>query len=266
MDAIRSDALSRLDLTQSRIDSARRLATRVGLDHLVNFVQGDATAMPLPGAIRSRLGQAWVHIPDKVRCCPNAAASFEPGGILAFTDIVSRVPLTGAEWRRCRARCTSVDRHRRPLSGAAKASGFAVERYDAMAAWRSILIAPRMYRSLKDTTISASARRTTKWDRCAAFVGLAANKLGGALVVAKNLMRVSCQLTVASSKRGPQRHFQHGSRFELTTDNWKRQVSQDFSPPHRRSLSPPPSSSTAQRRCKARRPRWASGPQIFLPV
>jgi sarcosine/dimethylglycine N-methyltransferase len=185
-----------LDLTQSRIDSARRLATRVGLDHLVNFVQGDATAMPLPDAQFDRVyGQeAWVHIPDKDALLSECRRVLRPGGILAFTDIVSRVPLTGAEVAQMSSEMhfpsiVTADRYLE----AAKASGFAVERYDDLSAtWRSILIARlEMYRSLKDTTIQRFGEaHYEKWDRkYAAFVGLyAANKLGGALVVArKNL-------------------------------------------------------------------------------
>ena len=37
-----------LDFTVSRVEAARRLTQRVQLDHLVDFVHGDATAMPLP--------------------------------------------------------------------------------------------------------------------------------------------------------------------------------------------------------------------------
>jgi hypothetical protein len=73
---------------------------------------------------------------------------------------------------------------------AATASGFDVERCDDLSAtWRSILLARlEMYRSLKDTTIQRFGEaHYEKWDRkYAAFVGLyAANKLGGALVVAR---------------------------------------------------------------------------------
>ena len=39
-----------LDFTASRVEAATRLTKRVQLDHLVDFVHGDATAMPLPSS------------------------------------------------------------------------------------------------------------------------------------------------------------------------------------------------------------------------
>ena len=39
-----------IDLTQSRVESAQRLTQKVGLESLVDFIQGDATAMALPDA------------------------------------------------------------------------------------------------------------------------------------------------------------------------------------------------------------------------
>jgi sarcosine/dimethylglycine N-methyltransferase len=186
-------AVTGLDLTQSRIDSARRLTSRVGLDHLVDFVHGDATAMPLPdGGFDRVYGQeAWVHIPAKDLLLSECRRVLAPGGVLAFTDIVSRLPLTGEEAARMASEMqfpsiVTADRY----VDAATALGFQVERYDDLSGtWRSILIARLdMYRSLKDTTIQRFGEaHYEKWDRkYAAFVALyVANKLGGALVVAR---------------------------------------------------------------------------------
>lgn len=182
-----------LDLTQSRIDSARRLASRVGLDHLVDFVQGDATAMPLPDRRFDRVfGQeAWVHIPDKERLLGECHRVMKPGGVLAFTDIVSNVPLTADESRQMSAEMhfPSIVPAQRYLD-ATRSAGFTVERHDDLTGtWKGILIARlEMYRSLKDTTIERFGQaHFEKWDRkYAAFVGLyAADKLGGALIVAR---------------------------------------------------------------------------------
>ena len=186
-------AVTGLDLTPSRIDSARRLTTRVGLERLVDFVQGDATAMPLPDGRFDRVyGQeAWVHIPDKERLLAECHRVLKPGGILAFTDIISNVPLTDDEARQMAAEMQfpSIVTARRYLD-AASAAGFTVERHDDLTGtWKGILIARlEMYRSLKDTTIARFGQpHYEKWDRkYAAFVGLyAADKLGGALIVAK---------------------------------------------------------------------------------
>jgi len=182
-----------LDLTQSRIDSAKRLATRVGLDHLVDFVQGDATAMPLPDGRFDRVyGQeAWVHIPDKERLLGECHRVMKPGGVIAFTDIVSNVPLTAEESRQMSTEMhfPSIVPAGRYLD-AARSAGFTVERHDDLTpTWKGILIARlEMYRSLKDTTIERFGEaHFEKWDRkYAAFVGLyAADKLGGALIVAR---------------------------------------------------------------------------------
>jgi sarcosine/dimethylglycine N-methyltransferase len=182
-----------LDLTQSRIDSAHRLTARVGLGRLVDFVQGDATAMPLPDAHFDRVyGQeAWVHIPDKDALLSECFRITKPDGVLVFTDIVSRLPLTDAEAAQMASEMQfpSIVTAARYLE-AATAAGFEVERSDDLSStWRGILIARLdMYRSLKDTTIQRFGEaHYEKWDRkYAAFVGLyAANKLGGALVVAR---------------------------------------------------------------------------------
>jgi predicted O-methyltransferase YrrM len=63
-----------LDLTLSRVESARRLTGRVGLDHLVDFVHGDATSIASPdAALEVAISQeVWLHSPDKPRSSTNA--------------------------------------------------------------------------------------------------------------------------------------------------------------------------------------------------
>jgi sarcosine/dimethylglycine N-methyltransferase len=182
-----------LDLTRSRVESARRLTERVGLAHLVDFVQGDATAMPLPDAVFDRaMGQeAWIHIPDKAALLGECRRVLRDDGVLAFTDIVCREPLTPAEAKQM------ADDMQFPVVVPARGyldelprSGFAVERYDDLSSgWKDILVGRlEMYRSLKDTTIERFGQaHFEKWDRMySAFVGLfVAGKLGGARIVAR---------------------------------------------------------------------------------
>ena len=182
-----------LDLTASRVDGARHLTERVGLADRVAFVEGDATRMPFPDASFDRVfGQeAWVHIADKAALVGQIARVLKPGGILAFTDIVSIAPLTADEDARLADEMqfppiVTAERYLDELMRA----GFAIERHDDLSPeWKGILLARlEMYRSLRDTTVARfGGEHYEKWDRkYAAFVGLyAADKLGGARIVAR---------------------------------------------------------------------------------
>jgi sarcosine/dimethylglycine N-methyltransferase len=181
-----------LDLTQSRVDAARRLTERVGLSHLVDFVQGDATDMPLPDASFDRVyGQeAWVHIPDKSALLGQCRRVMKPNGVLAFTDIVSIAPLTPEEASDMAStmQFPTIVTAQHYLDRLAPA-GFVLRKYeDLSGGWKDILVARlEMYRSLRDTTIEQfGLAHFEKWDRMyAAFVGLyVAGKLGGARIVA----------------------------------------------------------------------------------
>ena len=181
-----------LDLTPSRVESARRLTARVALDHLVDFVQGDATAMPLPDASFDRVyaQEAWVHIHDKAKLLAECRRVSKPDGRLAFTDIVSTVPLTTAEATQMADEMqfpsiVTADDYLALLAPA----GFDVERCDDLSSgWRDILVARlQMYRSLRDTTVERFGQaHFDRWDRMySAFVALyVAGKLGGVRIVA----------------------------------------------------------------------------------
>ncbi len=182
-----------LDLTQSRIDSAKRLTARVGLTNLVGFVQGDAMDMPLPAASFDRAyGQeAWVHIPDKRALLSECRRVLKNDSVLTFTDIVARAPLTIDESAQMASEMQfpSIVTAQHYLD-LLPATGFIVERYDDLSPeWKDILVARlEMYRSLRDTTIERFGQaHFDQWDRMyAAFVGLyVAGKLGGARIVAR---------------------------------------------------------------------------------
>ena len=181
-----------IDLTRSRVESANRLTQMVGLADRVEFVQGDATRMPFPDASFDRVfGQeAWVHIADKAALVDEIRRVLAPGGVLAFTDIVSIAPITDEENAKLAAEMQFppiVTAHRY-LDELTRAR-FRIDRHDDLSAeWKGILLARlEMYRSLRDTTIAKFGEaHYQKWDRkYAAFVGLyAADKLGGCRVVA----------------------------------------------------------------------------------
>lgn len=182
-----------LDLTQSRVEAARRLTARVGLAALVDFVQGDATAMPLPDAafdvVMSQ--EAWLHIPDKAAVVGECARVAKPDGTIAFTDVVVRTGLTAAEEQRMAA-----EMHAPGLATAAQYSGLLehngcrIEVADDLAEqWKAILVDRlAMYRSLRDTTIAKFGEaRFLQYDSLYNFfVGLfSAGKLGGVRIVAR---------------------------------------------------------------------------------
>jgi len=182
-----------IDLTLSRVESARRLTKHVAFDHLVDFVHGDATVMPLLDAhFDCVYGQeAWVHIADKATLLAECRRVLKTDGVLAFTDIVSCAPLTNAEAMQMaeEMQFPSIVTAQHYLDLLASC-GFVVERYDDLSSgWRDILVGRlEMYRSLRDTTVERFGQaHYDKWDRMySTFVGLyVAGKLGGARIVAK---------------------------------------------------------------------------------
>ena len=185
--------VSGIDLTASRVEAARRLTARVGLTDRVEFVQGDATRMPFPSQSYDRVfGQeAWVHIEDKTALVREIHRVLKPGGLVAFTDIVSVRPLTAEQNAQLAGEMqfppiVTAARYLEELTGA----GFRIERHDDLTAdWKAILVARlEMYRSLRDTTIERFGQEHyDRWDRkYAAFVGLyAADALGGTRIVAR---------------------------------------------------------------------------------
>ncbi len=183
-----------LDFTESRVEAAKRLTRRVGLDHVVDFIRGDATAMPLPDARYDVLiGQeSWLHIPDKTALIQQCVRVVKPAGTIAFTDIVLRDQLTRGEEDRLATEMhapgvASADQYEKLLT----TNGCRVElRDDLSEDWKRILVDRlAMYRSLRDTTIAKFGEaRFLEYDRAYShFVGLfVAGKLGGVRMIARS--------------------------------------------------------------------------------
>ena len=182
-----------LDFTASRVEAAKRLTQRVGLDARVDFLHGDATAMPLPDARYDVLvaQESWLHIPDKAALVAQCVRVVKPAGTIAFTDIVIRSDLSAVEQARLAA-----EMHAPSIATAAQyadlfaANGWRITRQeDRSEDWQRILVERlAMYRSLRDTTVAKfGIARFEEYDRAYShFVGLfTAGRLGGVRIVAR---------------------------------------------------------------------------------
>jgi len=181
-----------LDFTTSRVESAKRLSQRARLDHLVNFVHGDATRMPLQDSDYDVvIGQeSWLHIPDKPALVSECIRVLKPGGTIAFTDIVALSPLEPATEARLAvemrtSNIASVETYVALL----EERGCAVEVQDDLSGeWKRLLVERLgMYRSLRDTTIAKFGEaRFVEYDKAYShYVGcFVAGALGGVRIVA----------------------------------------------------------------------------------
>jgi ubiquinone/menaquinone biosynthesis C-methylase UbiE len=184
-----------LDFTTSRVEAARRLTQRVRLDHLVDFVHGDATAMPFPPSRYNVLiGQeSWVHIPDKAALISECARVLKPGGNIAFTDIVVRSNLGQSTEKRL-----AEEMHTANIASAESYSSLleengcnVLDQDDLSGKWKDILVNRlEMFRSLRETTVEKFGEsRYKEFDNAYShFVGcFVANKLGGVRIVARKV-------------------------------------------------------------------------------
>ena len=182
-----------IDLTESRVNSAVRLTQMVGLQQLVQFVQGDATAMHLDDATYDVVlsQEAWLHIPDKPGVVSECVRVTRPGGAIAFTDVVVRTPLTADEESRMAREMHAPKLATIELySQLFEAHGCSIESCEDLSAeWNRVLAnRHQMYRSLRDTTVARfGEQHYATWDATYEFfVGLyAAGRLGGVRMVAR---------------------------------------------------------------------------------
>jgi len=179
-----------LDLTPSRIAAARRLTEAVGLAGRLRFVEGDATAAPLPdGRATVVIGQeAWCHIPDKAALLSEAHRLMQPGGRLAFTDIVVRRE-PGEETRaRLRAEmCLNALASRGIYENLLAETGFEVFRAEDLSAdWTDLLrVRLNMYEGLAERDDGGVADHGRYLPAYRFFVGLFADGvLGGVRIAA----------------------------------------------------------------------------------
>lgn len=176
-----------IDLNAGRIAGARRLTRLCGLERVVPFVRGDATALPFRrGVFDACVSQeAWLHIENKAAVVAECHRVLRPGGRLAFTDWIAHPRLADLERARLRewmaaTTVQTLDGYRRLLAQ----SGFTeIEAEDLSASWSRILRQRReMFRSLRGETVARFGQaRYDEYDQLYVFfVGLVERgKLGG---------------------------------------------------------------------------------------
>lgn len=182
-----------LDLTASRVAGATRLTSLVGLDHLVDFRQGDAQAMPFADtSFDVAISQeALLHVPDKAAVIRECSRVLKPGGILAFTDLTQRQPIASDDMLKLGKALASVnfatsENYRQWL----EAAGFTViQEVDRSEQLKAILTERlAMYKSLGDQTRGRfGAAREKEWEEgYTFFVESVVNEhLGGCRFVAR---------------------------------------------------------------------------------
>lgn len=182
-----------IDLTQSRVDGARRLTELAGLAGRVTLMQGDALDMPFPTDSFDVLvsQEAFCHVPRKDRLIAECARVVRPGGRIAFTDIVTTATTPPAAIARLEEGMSFMELGSAPAYRAAlEREGCAVvEAQDLGPAWAQIL-ADRlaMYRGLKDQTVARFGEaHFRKWDEAYSFfVGLyQTGEMGGVRILAR---------------------------------------------------------------------------------
>ncbi len=182
-----------LDLTQPRLEGARRLTELTGQSDRIAFQYGNALEMPFDDASFDVVisQEAFCHIPSKDRLISECVRVLKPGGRMAFSDILA----TEATTRDTRERMAN-DMSQFELSTAAEyiarfeANGCTVDYVDDLGPlWREILVDRlAMYRGLKGQTIERfGVDHFEKWDRAYAFfvAQFATGELSGGRFLAK---------------------------------------------------------------------------------
>jgi len=164
-----------VDMTQSRLDGAKRLTDMTGLADRVDFRHGNALDLPFDDASFDVVisQEAFCHIPNKDRLISECVRVLCPGGRIAFTDILATETATPSTRDRLLREMTHCE-----LSTAGEYAarleheGCTVNPVDDLGpAWREILVARlAMYRGLKDQTVARfGTEHFEKWDSAYSF-------------------------------------------------------------------------------------------------
>jgi ubiquinone/menaquinone biosynthesis C-methylase UbiE len=182
-----------LDLTASRVEGAAELTAAAGLAPQVRFVHGNALQLPFDDAsFTLAIGQeAFAHIPDKPRLVAGIARVLQPGGRLAFSDILCRQPLPAEDARRLYEgmRFSEIASEAQYRGWLHQVGLEVLQAIDLSDEWTRILVERHaMYRSLREQTVARLGQaHFERYDQAYEhFVGLyRSGLLGGALLLAR---------------------------------------------------------------------------------
>ena len=182
-----------LDLTESRVAGAARLTALAGLDHRVDFRQGDAQAMPFDDAVFDAAvsQEALLHVPDKGAVIKECARVLKPGGVLAFTDLTQRDVLSDQAMEKLGKALASVnfatsEQYRQWLQAAGFEILVDVDRSEELKGILTERLA--MYKSLGDQTRTRFGEaREKEWEEGYTFFveSVVAGRLGGCRFAAR---------------------------------------------------------------------------------
>jgi len=162
--------VSGIDLTDSRVEGAKRLTDLTGLSERVSFSQANALENPWPDeTFDVVIGQeAWCHIPNKPQLIAECVRVTRKGGRIAFTDILERDGLNAEHREKLGQGMSYVDlgtlaRYRELLEAA---GGEVIDVEDLSARWAVILRQRlEMYQSLEAQTVASFGEETyRRWD------------------------------------------------------------------------------------------------------
>jgi len=164
-----------IDLTESRVDGAKRLTAMVGLDEHVTFQSANALDLLFGDKTFDVVisQEAFCHIPDKDRLVAQCVRVLKPGGRVAFTDVLATDSTTDNTRERLQQEMTFLElgsqhTYQRQLE---REGCVVVEAQDVSDEWR-VILSDRlaMYRSLKDQTVERfGSAHFTKWDNAYNF-------------------------------------------------------------------------------------------------
>jgi sarcosine/dimethylglycine N-methyltransferase len=182
-----------VDFTASRHHAALRLTALARLSHRVNFCLADVRDVPFPhDSFDVAISQeGFAHVPDKSRLVTEIARLVKPGGAIAFTDIVRRVPLAPAVGQRLydEMAFNDIESAEGYAELLARNGCISVAREDLTDHWTTLLQDRlRMFRGMRESTIAVHGLEAFERYEAAYvhFVSLyTSGVLGGVRIVAR---------------------------------------------------------------------------------